>query len=915
MSYRNLIVGKKSKKTTLILSVTKPNATLLKLENVDFFIENPSEDDYEMIDKYRTIIFWQPKGIAIKSFFKYLDIRDEKRLLKKIRVVTEDATRFKNINEFVDSLNYSDRTIKRELLKQIKGNAKVTAYDLRLKEKQEVLDSLGSLAIQSGNLNNLRKVISQKSLLNIDYTNEAFALISRNNQSSKAINFEIKGKYLNEIKSDLEPIIKRNKRILISAPTGTGKSWFVKNTLTKMFKRVLILSPFSLVTNELGDADNITLIDNQFKPYQAIRELENTRYASITTDKLYNLIESDEFGEDARFAVSLYDCIVFDEQHIINQSKNFRGKVVKTAKLIDTFDNNKIFLSGTPIFRDLPNYKHIVVKVAQKAEMSYYEDNFKDEEEILNKIREVLKTSNTLIYTSTVRRAEEVYRYIRANKIKAVMVTSRGNLYEGKYISNEELYSLRNVCIVGTSRITTGVNIPTLNTIFQIGTPYNSDTFIQLVARIRGNGEFYNIKTFSGNDRYSSVTNKALHILNRVVEYQTITSKGLIEAVDINRIDWGDRKDYHKQFLSIYRNALALIASKNMGAWNVDKTLFTFNLNNIKNLDTAFEDTETVNFNKYIDRLAIGVVQKNGRVEELNNIYNLSFDFKYYPAVEEVEYKRLITDADLEQRREDSKSDKERQEEIEESILTKLKNVLTTENEIKRFKKEFTYSEMLQLDSDERLEKPEIIKAINQATHDGGVKIIEKIARLKFFLIDKAKIVDIAIQGLKKKPYLTISDLSDMIEVDGRLTSRKSKTPFYFFIRDIFKMEVLNQKGLYIGFYDKVIDGKRERKRNVLMLSDKARKQLAENELLYRGLVQQAIKGKEVYQNIPITILDEATETSVSVLNREVTNTTIKDKELKEHVLQASIDTYRDIPITIIDESGGGIKYYNGEEI
>ena len=870
LTKNDLIIGKKSKKTTLLLTILEPNKDLLKIENIDILKGYPNESHNDLFYSYKTIILFGTRGLEISKLFSFLDLRDYKRILKKIKVVEIEAkTPYNDINEFVNSLGLTDRAIKRTLLKSIKQQINSNAYDCHIRAKKETLDLKGLRAINTLNLTQLRSIISQKALLSLNFLNEGLALIKRNIEPNNPIYVNLKGKYLSDNAMDIYNLSNEHDKLLIGSPTGTGKSYFIKRVLTEFYDRTLILSPFSLVTRELGDDKNVFHISNKHLQFQVLSLLKHHKHISMTTDKLYNLLNS-EFKDEVEEYLRTVDVFVFDEQHVVEHSKNFRGKVVATAKLLDNFQGKKMFFSGTPIYKDLPHYTHVVVKPQHRHAINYYDDPFNDESELLEKIKETVKTSNTLVYASTIVRAKELLNYFTEAKIECVMVTSRGNLYKGKIITNKELYSLNNVVIIGTSRITTGVNIPTLNTIFQIGTPYNTDTFVQLVARIRGNGSFYKIKTMSGNDRYSSVTNKALHILNRVMEFQAITSEGLVEKLNKDRVDFNDTKDHHKQFLSIYRNALALIASKGMGAWNRDKSLFTFILPSIENIDEAFKDTETVNYHKFIDRLVVNDIQAHVAVDKLNDLYNLSFNFVVHRADREVDPKRLITSDDLMQKQEENKSEKDRLKKLEEDTISKLSGVLTTESSVKAFKRDFTYSEMLQLLKDDRLDNKKVIDVINQGSNGVRITDKEKLLRLKFFLIDKKSIIDIALNALKTQPYLTVSDLSDAVEKQGRLTARRSKKPFYFFIKDLFDNTELNNK-MFIGNYKARIEGRQLFKRNVLMLTETAREEFINNQENFKQEIYSVIElSKSEYKDIEIEIVDTKTNNTTTIINGEI---------------------------------------------
>ena len=103
----------------------------------------------------------------------------------------------------------------------------------------------------------------------------------------------------------------------------------------------------------------------------------------------------------------------------------------------------------------------------------------------------------------------------------------------------------------------------------------------------------------------------------------------------------------------------------------------------------------------------------------------------------------------------------------------------------------FTSGEIATLLNDKRLDSEKIQKMILAPDTNK-----EKFTRLKFFLIGKKVIINKIIEAIKVKNFVTITELSNILEQEVRLTMKKNKAPFSQFLKDFLEDEKITKNGL-----------------------------------------------------------------------------------------------------------------------
>ena len=789
--------------------------------------------------EYKSVILFQDKELKNEEIVKlFSELKgEERKLLNKVYYVDTNKlpNGVKDMTDFLESLDMTTKSIKRNALKEIKKLLH-TERVKQLENSIEIDEKINPLLENAKKFNNLKlfkELLPKKLKLNGDITEDIKYYIQLQvtpPTNHKQINLN-SSKYLGNVTSQIIEEFKAHSKIILGSPTGTGKSTFTKENLTKQYKNMIIIAPLKKVAGELSETDkaNITHIENNEK-LDAVMANIHAPYISITTDTLYNLQNNKMTQDELKTRLEACELIVFDEQHIVHQSHNFRGKVVAINDYLrDNYNGKVLSMSGTPIYSDLPNFHAILCKLDKRyfSTIGYYTDPFKDEAHLLENIKEELKNGNILLYSKSRTQANFIQKYLIENKINTLLVTSRGNtkklLGDSKEITLEdgEINDIKeNIAIISTTRATTGANFKNLSVIYQFGSAYDPHTFIQLMARIRGNGKYYFIKTQGDKAQDESLMNKAINILNIAKKFKLRSTGDLFsdqtkQAYINKNIELPYQDQTHEAFLRTYKRALQMIHSEGLGKETVDKTDFEFTnrLEEIeeKSFTNIFKNGDSAEYTKYIEREMIDFLQKKGNIEHLNNAYNLSFEIVHKNkelVYSDVNAKNFITSEDQAEKDLKSEERKDKQDKFLNELELKFDWLLNAKNNkifLNPSKGGFSTGEATTLLSDARLDDEKIQAKISQGTRTNK----EKFTRLKFFLIGKKVIISKIFEAIKIKEFVTVNELSNILEQEVRLTMKKGKAPFSQFLKDFLEDEGITKSSL--EFYSKKrINGKLE---------------------------------------------------------------------------------------------------------
>ncbi len=386
--------------------------------------------------------------------------------------------------------------------------------------------------------------------------------------------------FITEAKDKILDFIEANNKILIVSAPGTGKSTFAKS----LGGQNLIVTPIKALSFEFVDKNSF-LCQNEDDIKRAMKYKKNM---VMTTDFLY-----------ANYEIvfqTKFDNIIFDEQHLADQSKHFRFKVVNSQLILNKFAINEtvknfvdeqgrqvkeitinrsklIYLTGTPI-KDADDYKTIYIKTNHKIDINF--DTTDEDIFTICKTKIALRDNSFIYnYQSTVARVNKVFNYIierikdtqdfNQKELKSdmddkildsaiCMFTSSdkkiyvdGEIFEIKNL--DEAYEKANgksVIFIATSSLTTGVNLKykdkELKHLIISGTTYTPQTFIQLINRIRVNGTvtYQNVISRDKQENIIAHTLGLFQILTNVSIANSQTSlQNLLERDNV-------REEFHK---------------------------------------------------------------------------------------------------------------------------------------------------------------------------------------------------------------------------------------------------------------------------------------------------------------------------------------------------------------------------------
>jgi hypothetical protein len=823
------------------LKANKPTSTLILTEGLkdainaniafpmaDILSTNGKSNSYNFrawninLKDYKYIIFANDRD-ALEDMIKMFPI-EYKEHFKKTRFINWDLVEHgKDLTDIIEKTPIPKMTKRDRIRKSLpilkKLLHKESFYkkyvEVRAKEGEESLKR----AIESDNKSMAMRAIKTINMFGGDMTEGVkYYLTKQNETKGESINISLGAD--NRLSTHTQKIIdtlSKSIRVFLNAPTGTGKSYTSLVELPKHYKNIIIISPLRMVTNEHGAKStpytNIRFDDN----LGAIQADLNSSYIAVTTDifsKLYNRFKS-EFVDRLNRA----DLIIFDEQHLYYDSLGFRDEtVVKCYEyLLYKHEGKTLFMSGTPIVPNDIKSSLITAKVLEqnKELIKFFYNPFENTEEIIQSIRESITKGSTLIYVNSRTKVKELQNLL--SDIDTLGITSYEYIHNGtktdESILNEDL---GNIVYISTTKATTGVNFKHLKTIYQYGTPYTPNTFIQLMARLRSGGNYFviNPKFKRQKEQYNAKRAIGLSLAFQRMGIEKVGNSFYSDEFQKwlkNFVLLSHNNKNLQGFYKTYKKAFQLIEAKGLGKFNEDNSDFGFIGHNVKNIQELFNFDDENEFRKYIEQIIIDWTIENS-VELLNNLYNLSFKIVNATYQKSEESHHLITQEDKEQKKEERKEVRDEIKELYESINEKFQEIGITAKYLKKYGF-----------SDTELSKLNDIKI-----HIGKVKTIEhqkdKATALKFYLIPKSAIFKVANELIIEKDYLTVRELDEALQKIF-ITNARGKYPYEKLLIETFNNDFFNDSYLVFKKEKRV---KKKKYINVLEISREHKKHFKE---------------------------------------------------------------------------------------
>ena len=796
--------------TADILAINgKSNSYNFELHNID-------------LDNYRQIIFANDRDVQDREFIKMFSVQHKKHY-KKTKILDWSMIESgKDLSDIIENIivkkcktkrartRSSLSTLKKLLLK---GNFIEKYRVARIKEGERAL----SIAIEGDNKDMAMRAIKTLNLFDGDLSKGVNYYLEKQNRvdNKNVINIQLgENNRLSDHAGDIKRVIDIDDKIFLNAPTGTGKSYISLQVLPKYYKNIVIISPLRMVTNEHGGKDtpytNIKFDDN----YNAIQADMNSSYIAITTDVFVKL--ANRFKTNFEDRLNRADLIIFDEQHLYYDSLGFRDDTVVACYdfLMHKYNKKVLFMSGTPIIpSDDIAVINAIVSDKNKENIKFYYNPFNNIDEIRESIIQQQKKGSILIYVNSRAKVSELQNLLSG--IKTLAITSFSYKLNGEEVDSNILDSdLGNIVYISTTKATTGVNFKHLKTIYQYGTPYTPNTFIQLVARLRSGGSYFLIEPQYAAQREQYNAKRAIGL---VLAFQKLETKKVGDSFYSDDFQaWlkkfvllSHNNKNLQGFFKTYKKAFQLIEAKGLGKFNERNDDFIFNGHSVKDIPSLFEFDDKNEFRKYIEQVIIDWILRND-VEMLNHYYNLSFRLINATLKASKEKHHLITEEDKQLKAE---SKAERKDEIEELYLKideKLKDIDITAKLLKKNK--FSDSELSKLNDIEiYIDKIKEIKDYR-----------DRIVALKFHLIPKGAILKIANELILSNGFITVKELDSKLQ-EIFITNARSKHPYEKLLIELFNNTLFNNQA-YLEFSTvKMIKG--SRKYNILTVSKEYKKE------------------------------------------------------------------------------------------
>ena len=315
------------------------------------------------------------------------------------------------------------------------------------------------------------------------------------------------------------------QKILLSAPMGSGKSYFIYNYLIKEnpTKRVLILS-------------NRSKLKEQYETY--IADSNNTNVELYTYQKLENILRHNK-------TVEHFDYIICDEAHYFitdswNSNTDLSFKYVNNAK-----DSIVLFMSATgkevfDLFKlaDIETTNYFIQADYSRFEMHYFDTDGSDMVQHLI-AHEVVDADNKILYFSSNKNvAKELYELYKHMSSITVSATDKDieNTVDA-FVDNRCNYALT----IATSCIDNGIDIFDATLKYIVCDLFDVTQVIQCLGRKRmtqnevANGT--KVKVYVRNwmgklvqcklNEYNSRLNRIDDTLNEIVEKNIIRGNSL----------------------------------------------------------------------------------------------------------------------------------------------------------------------------------------------------------------------------------------------------------------------------------------------------------------------------------------------------------------------------------------------------
>lgn len=363
---------------------------------------------------------------------------------------------------------------------------------------------------------------------------------------------------------------KKGDTVLISAQTGTGKTWFIKNELLDNIadheKLLLVCNRTNLkrqLKKDLLKKYNLP-IPEDLEELDAIRTI-NDKVTITSYHAISNTLKEEMYG-GVKSDFSLYDYVVFDECHFIFSDGSFNNKTrFAYQKAVHEYHPQivKIFISATmheirePIIRNVDRVKNNgfgldraeIYEYSTGNDYSYVNPNyFNKMDTIINLIKNDTSDEKWLVFISDIGDGNKIVEEIGEKNCSLIKSGTQ----------NEELNSIINdskfkkKVLVCTKAMDNGININDSLLKNIVIMAWDKITFIQMLGRKRINIDNPEQINLFIPTRYKKSFLTKSKILNDKKKEVDLLNNNKIEFY--NKYD-NDLKDFSKMNDVFYRDS------------------------------------------------------------------------------------------------------------------------------------------------------------------------------------------------------------------------------------------------------------------------------------------------------------------------------------------------------------------------
>lgn len=322
--------------------------------------------------------------------------------------------------------------------------------------------------------------------------------------------------------------------VKIKTQTGSGKSYFIKNTLIPYIDEVNALKIFDelkvlILTNRIAlsrQTKNDLLIKYKEEIPKKIEDLDKIKQIKNITIMNYQSL-NEYIMNESNFNINYYDYIICDEiQYIFEDS--FTGNTeLALNELI--YKNNKksikIFMSAT-----MEQLDNMIDK--SNCRMWEYDTNrdysylipytYNKQEQLINQINDDKSKDKWLIFVASIQKGKDLLKGLQENNIDAVMI------YKGRKDkkSNEEFNNIitkeKFNCkvLITTKLLDNGVNIMDDKVKNIVVNSWSRENLIQSIGRVRFKNlkEAHNINLYLDEKKHKQVWGK-LNAIDKTLKH------------------------------------------------------------------------------------------------------------------------------------------------------------------------------------------------------------------------------------------------------------------------------------------------------------------------------------------------------------------------------------------------------------